>query len=59
VRVWVETGQEVKVGDRLVSVEAMKMENEVRAPVAGTVQAVRVAVGDRVEVHAELVVVGS
>jgi biotin carboxyl carrier protein len=59
VRVWVEVGQEVAVGDRLLSVEAMKMENEVRSPVAGVVQAVRVVVGDRVELHAELAVVGS
>jgi biotin carboxyl carrier protein len=59
VRVWVEVGQEVAVGDRLLSVEAMKMENEVRSPVAGRVEAIRVAVGDRVELHAELAVVGS
>ena len=58
VRVWVEVGQEVAVGDRLLSVEAMKMENEVRSPVAGTVQAISVAVGDRVELHAELAIVG-
>lgn len=59
VRIWVEVGQEVAVGDRLLSVEAMKMENEVRSPVAGIVQVVSVAVGDRVELHAELTVVGS
>lgn len=59
VRVWVEVGQEVAVGDRLLSVEAMKMANEVRSPIAGVVCAVSVAVGDRVELHAELAVVGS
>ena len=59
VRIWVEVGQEVAVGDRLLSVEAMKMENEVRSPVAGRVQAIRVAEGDRVELHAELAIVGS
>jgi biotin carboxyl carrier protein len=58
VRVWVEVGQQVASGDRLVSVEAMKMENEVRSPVAGTVQSIRVAVDDRVELHAELAVIG-
>lgn len=58
VRLWVTVGQEVAVGDRLLSVEAMKMENEVRSPVAGVVQAVSVAVGDRVELHTELAVVG-
>lgn len=59
VRIWVDVGQEVAVGDRLLSVEAMKMENEVRSPVAGVVQAISVAVGDRVELHAELAVVAS
>jgi biotin carboxyl carrier protein len=59
VRIWVEVGQQVAVGDRLLSVEAMKMENEVRSPVAGTVEALRVGVGDRVELHAELAVVGA
>ena len=59
VRIWVEVGQEVAVGDRLLSVEAMKMENEVRSPVAGRVEAIRVAEGDRVELHAELAVVAS
>jgi biotin carboxyl carrier protein len=58
VRIWVAVGQEVAVGDRLLSVEAMKMENEVRSPVAGIVQAVSVAVDDRVELHAELAIVG-
>jgi biotin carboxyl carrier protein len=59
VRIWVDVGQEVAVGDRLLSVEAMKMENEVRSPVAGRVEAIRVSVGDRVELHAELAVVAS
>jgi biotin carboxyl carrier protein len=58
VRIWAETGQEVAVGDRLLSVEAMKMENEVRSPVAGTVRVINVVVGDRVELHAELAVIG-
>lgn len=58
-RIWVEVGHPVAVGDRLLSVEAMKMENEVRSPVAGVVQAISVAVGDRVELHAELVVIAS
>jgi biotin carboxyl carrier protein len=59
VRIWVGVGDHVAPGDRLLSVEAMKMENEVRSPVAGRVEAIRVAEGDRVELHAELAVVGS
>lgn len=44
----VREGQEVEVGDILVIVEAMKMENELRAPRPGTVQATHVGPGDSV-----------
>ncbi len=57
-RVWVTPGTEVATGDRLLSIEAMKMENEIRAPHAGTVLSVSVEVGDRVELGADLAVVG-
>jgi len=56
--VLVEVGQEVEVGQGLVVVEAMKMENELMAPTAGTVQEIRVTPGDAVEAGQELVVVG-
>ncbi|MBX3030823.1 MAG: hypothetical protein KF809_11740 [Chloroflexi bacterium] len=56
-RVWAAAGDVVAAGDRLLSVEAMKMENEIRSPVAGTVLAIHVAVDDRVELGAELAVV--
>jgi biotin carboxyl carrier protein len=57
-RVWVTVGAEVQQGDRLLSIEAMKMENEIRAPRAGTVSSVSVEVGDRVELGSDLAVVG-
>ena len=38
----------MKEGDILLVVEAMKMENEIAAPVAGTVKDVSVAAGARV-----------
>lgn len=41
-------GDEVAEGDPLVTIEAMKMQNEVRAPRAGTVAAVAVATGQPV-----------
>jgi biotin carboxyl carrier protein len=47
VRVLVKTGQEVKEGDPVVVLEAMKMENELRSPVTGVVRAVHVAEGDQ------------
>jgi biotin carboxyl carrier protein len=48
IRVDVEPGQEVKEGDILLVIEAMKMENEVLAPQAGTVKEVTVAAGGRI-----------
>jgi acetyl-CoA/propionyl-CoA carboxylase biotin carboxyl carrier protein len=48
VRVLVEEGQHVGVGDVVAIVEAMKMENAVRAGVAGTVHDLAVAAGDTV-----------
>jgi pyruvate carboxylase subunit B len=49
VRVLVEPGQEVAAGSGLVVLEAMKMENELKAPAAGTVGAVRAQTGQAVE----------
>ena len=48
VKVNVEVGQSVDVGDTIVILEAMKMENSVRAERAGTVSAVNVSAGDSV-----------
>ena len=54
----VQQGQVVKEGDVLVILEAMKMENEVVAPRAGTVVQVVAARGSSVESGAPLVVLG-
>jgi biotin carboxyl carrier protein len=48
-------GQEVKQGEILVIVEAMKMENELRAPRDGVVKATFVVPGDSVDKGAPLV----
>jgi biotin carboxyl carrier protein len=56
VSVAVEAGDAVTSGQRLLAVEAMKMENELRAPRAGTVERVAVAVGETVELGDALVV---
>ena len=48
VRVDAEPGQKVSEGQVLLIIEAMKMENEVLAPGAGTVKEVAVAAGARV-----------
>jgi biotin carboxyl carrier protein len=55
VRLLVEPGAEVKLGDGLLILEAMKMENEITAPRSGTVTAVLVTAGQTVESGAELV----
>ena len=49
VNVTVEVGDSVEAGQGLVIVEAMKMENEVRAQAGGCVQIIHVASGDTVE----------
>ena len=48
-------GQRVKKGDEVVVVEAMKMENALRAPRDGTIRTVAVKVGDMVGPGAVLV----
>lgn len=55
VRVLVEQGSEVKAGDSLVILEAMKMENEITAPRAGKVTAVHVQPDQTVETGTALV----
>jgi pyruvate carboxylase subunit B len=55
VDILVKAGAKVKAGDPVLVIEAMKMENEVPAPVAGTIKAVNVAKGDSVNPDEALV----
>ena len=48
VKILVEVGQEVAVGQAVVVLEAMKMENQITADKAGTVKEIKVAQGDTV-----------
>ncbi|HEX2691674.1 MAG TPA: biotin carboxylase N-terminal domain-containing protein [Kofleriaceae bacterium] len=57
VKVLVTEGQEVAANAPLVVLEAMKMEHTVRAPAAGTVRAIHVAVGDQVDADRVLAIV--
>jgi biotin carboxyl carrier protein len=57
IKVLVKTGDPVTARQGLVVVEAMKMENELRSPRAGTVAEVRVTEGMSVEANTVLVVV--
>ena len=54
VRVTVNAGDVVRMGQGVVVMEAMKMENELRAPANGTVKQVLVAPGNAVEKGAVL-----
>jgi len=57
-KVLVRAGDVVAARQGLVVVEAMKMENELRSPRAGTVTEVRAVEGALVEANAVLVIVG-
>ncbi len=57
VAVSVVVGDSVEAGQQILVVEAMKMQNELRAPREGTVERVGVAVGDTIEVGDLLVVI--
>jgi len=52
-----KTGDPVKAGERIMTVEAMKMENEIRADKDGTIKEIRVKAGSAVMAHDVLAVV--
>jgi biotin carboxyl carrier protein len=53
----VNVGDAVKAGDVVLILEAMKMENEIKAPADGTVKDVLVAEGARVSEGEGLIVI--
>jgi acetyl-CoA carboxylase biotin carboxyl carrier protein len=55
---FVRVGQQVKVGDPLAVIEAMKMFNQIEAEVAGTVLAIIAENGEAVEFDQPLFVIG-
>ena len=50
-------GQSVREGDVVLVLEAMKMQNEVAAPISGTVTEINCAAGDNVQANVSLVVI--
>ncbi|MCK6545681.1 acetyl-CoA carboxylase biotin carboxyl carrier protein subunit [Myxococcota bacterium] len=57
VKILAGVGAEVTEGHPIVIIEAMKMENELRAPKSGKVSAVMVKEGQTVDNHAKLVTI--
>lgn len=57
VSVPVEPGQEVAAGQKVIILESMKMENELKAPRAGRIERINVKAGDNVEKNQALVVI--
>jgi acetyl-CoA/propionyl-CoA carboxylase biotin carboxyl carrier protein len=58
VKTLVSAGDAVEIGQAVVVLEAMKMENHITAEKAGTVSEVRVSAGDTVGTGDVLVVIG-
>lgn len=58
VAIKVKEGDTVAMGTILLILEAMKMENEIRAPIAGVVRSLPVSVGSNVDKGDTLVIVG-
>ena len=57
-RTCVSEGDSIAEGDVLLVLEAMKMETEIKSPVAGTVSSVSVAQGDKVVTGQTMVTIG-
>ena len=55
---FVEVGDHVNVGDVVCIVEAMKMMNEIKSELTGTVTAIKVDDGEPVEFDQQLIIVG-
>lgn len=53
----VEEGSQVNVGDPIIILEAMKMENLLQAPISGVVKSVKVSNGESVDKNQLLVII--
>jgi biotin carboxyl carrier protein len=47
-QIYIKPRKRVKEGDKLLVLEAMKMKNDIVAPINGTIKSINVKVGDRV-----------
>jgi biotin carboxyl carrier protein len=58
VKVFAKVGDRVEKGTPLIIVEAMKMENELKAPSSGVVKKVNVSEGKSIEANVPLIIIG-
>ncbi|MCF8368197.1 MAG: acetyl-CoA carboxylase biotin carboxyl carrier protein subunit [Bacteroidales bacterium] len=45
--IFVKPNKKVQIGDKLLVLEAMKMKNEILAPISGVIKSIHVSVGDK------------
>ena len=57
VKIHVQVGKQVAEGEPIVIVEAMKMENELRAPKTGQVSSIMIKEGQAVDAGTKLLIV--
>jgi len=57
VSISIKEGQIVSEGDVVMILEAMKMQNEIQAPLSGTVAAINCKPGDSVEANSPLIII--
>lgn len=48
-KIKVETGQSIKVGESLLILEAMKMENELKSPIDGVIKHINIEIGATID----------
>jgi len=58
VKLCVDEGAQVKAGDVILILEAMKMQNEIAADADGTLKKFNVAAGQSVKAHESLAILG-
>lgn len=58
IAVKVSKGQQINAGDVVLILEAMKMEQEIKAPAAGSISDILVSAGDTVKKEQALVIIG-
>ena len=54
IKIPVEVGQQIEKGDKIIMIEAMKMENSLSAPISGTIKTIHTREGIAVEKNALL-----